>query len=148
MDFFTEIDINGAQAEAIARGLFAIARVDGVHERELALIASFYGDAGGGGRSLAELEAREPIAPAELAAALSGVAHRQLFLKTGLLLGWVDGQVTPAERALIEQYAAAMGVTGEGLTQLEDGVKEFLLGQVSHLKNTDATRQVARELKL
>ena len=37
MDFFPEIEISALQAEAIARGLYAIAAVDGVHERELAL---------------------------------------------------------------------------------------------------------------
>jgi hypothetical protein len=148
MDFFSEIDIDGAQAEAIARGLFAVAKVDGIHERELALIGSFYGDAGTSNRALAELEAREAIKPAELAAALPGVDHRRLFLKTALLLGWVDGQVTDAERKLIGEYAAALGVGKDDLTNLEDGVKEYLLGQLSHLKNTEATRKVAGDLKI
>ncbi len=148
MEFFTEIDIDQAQAEAIARGLFAVARVDGVHERELALIASFYGDAGGGGRSLAELEGREPIKPAELAAGLHGADHRRLFVKTAILLAWVDGVVTAAERGLIEQYAQALGVGKDELARLEDGVKDFLLGQVAHLTNTAATRKVASDLDL
>jgi len=150
MDFFTEIDIDGAQAEAIARGLFAVARADGVHERELALIASFYGDAGavGGGRSLADLERREPITPAELAAALPGAEHRKLFLKTAILLAWIDNVVTDAERVCIGGYATALGVSKEELDRLEDGVKDFLLAQLSHLKNTDATRKVAGDLKL
>jgi tellurite resistance protein len=148
MDFFTEIEINGSEAETIARGLFAVARIDGIHERELALIASFYGDAGGGGRSLAELEGRAPIKPAELAAGRPGADHRRLFVKTALLLAWVDSVVTPAERTLIEQFATALGLSGEELARLEDGVKDFLLGQISHLKNTDATRKVAGDLKL
>ena len=45
MDFFPEIEISALQAEAIARGLYGIAVVDGVHERELALISDFYHDA-------------------------------------------------------------------------------------------------------
>ena len=148
MDFFTEIDIDQAQAEAIARGLFAVARVDGVHEREPALIASFYGDTGGGGRSLAELEAREPIKPAELAAGLPSADHRRLFVKTAILLAWADGTVTAAERSSIEQYASALGVAKDELARLEDGVKDFLLGQVAHLTNTAATRKVAGDLDL
>ena len=43
MDFFPPTDINPAQAEAIARGLFAVARADGaVHPMELMLIQGFY----------------------------------------------------------------------------------------------------------
>jgi len=150
MDFFSEIEIDAAQAEAIARGLFAVARADGVHERELALIASFYGDAGGavGGRSLAELERREPITASALAAALPGAAHRRLFIKTAILLAWVDGQVTAAERGIIDQYAAALAIGKDELAHLEDGVKEFLLGQLTHVQNVDAVRKVAADLKL
>ena len=38
-DFFPEIDIREDQAEAIARGLYAVAKADGnVHEREAAMI--------------------------------------------------------------------------------------------------------------
>jgi uncharacterized membrane protein YebE (DUF533 family) len=148
MDFFTEIPIDASQAEAIARGLFAVARVDGVHERELALIASLYGEAGGTARALADLERSEPIKPADLAAALPEADQRRLFIKTAILLAWVDGVVTDKERALIDQYAAALAIGKEEAGKLEEGVKDFLLGQLSHLKNTDATRKVAGELKL
>ena len=44
MDFFPEIEIQKDQAEAIARGLYAVAKADGaVHEREAANIAEFFG---------------------------------------------------------------------------------------------------------
>ena len=41
MSFFPTIEVNAHEAETIARGLYAIAAVDGVHERELALISEF-----------------------------------------------------------------------------------------------------------
>ncbi len=148
MDFFNEIQIDAAQAEAIGRGLYAVAAVDGVHERELALIASLYGEAGGTSRGLADLERREAIKPAELAAALPEVDHRQLFIKTALLLAWADGSVSDPERALIGTFATALAVSNEDLAHLESGVKDFLLGQVSHLTNTEATRKVAGDLDL
>jgi hypothetical protein len=147
MDELDEIEIDAGQAEAIARGLFALARVDGVHERELALIASFYSETGSP-RALAELEKREPIGAAELAAALPGAGHRKLFMKTAFLLAWADGVVTSAERTLIEQYAGALGVAAADLAHLEDSVKDVMIGQIAHLQNTDATRQVAAELKI
>src|SRR5690606_26804467 len=46
MDFFPELFIDEAQAEVIARGLFAVARAEGgVHEREAAMVKSFFGEA-------------------------------------------------------------------------------------------------------
>ena len=71
MEFFEHTELNGKQAEAIARALFAVARVDGVHEREAGLIAAFWMDAGAGHGLLSDLEREEtPIAPSDLAAAL------------------------------------------------------------------------------
>ena len=101
MEFFPEVNLSHGAAEAIARGLFAIARVDGVHEREAGLIASFWIDAGGGG-PLSDLERAEAIKPADLAAALHSDAERQLFIKTAILLTWADGAVSAAEKKAVE----------------------------------------------
>jgi hypothetical protein len=102
MEFFPEIPISEEQAQAIARGLFTVAAVDGVHEREATLIADFYGATTGGDAppvtSLAEIGRRGPLAPADLAAALPGDELRQLFFKAALLLAYVDGKVTPASQ--------------------------------------------------
>lgn len=148
MEFFPEIEISPAAAEAIAAGLFAIAKADGVHEREVALIASFWSESGGGAQALAELQRRGPISPADLAAALPSERERALFVKTALLLGWSDGKLSPNETRVIEDYAAALGVDSATVERLEGIVKEFLLDQISHLANTDAARKVAKELKV
>src|SRR5262252_2025164 len=137
MDFFSEIAIDSAQAEAIARGLYAVAKADGLHAQEQALIASFYTEAGGTPRGLADLERREAIKPAELAAALHTVDQRRLFLKTALLLAWADGDVSGPERQCIGEYAHALEIGADELGRLELGVKEYLLGQLSHLKNSE-----------
>src|SRR5262249_37228727 len=141
MDFFREIPVNQAQAEAMARGLFAVAKADGVHERQLALISSFYADVGGSARPLSELEPRADTVPTELAATLGTGEHAQLFLKTALLLAWADGSVSAEERACIGRYANALGTGKDALATLEDGVKDYLLGHLSHVQNVDATRK-------
>ena len=145
MEFFPDTEVDSHAAEAIARGLFAIARIDGIHERELALIGSFWSDVGGGAAALAELERAEAITPAELAAALTGEA-RALFVKTAVLLMWADGKASLLERALLAQYATAVGVDAEAIVALEGQVKEFLLSHVSHIANVDAAVAVARKL--
>ena len=150
MEFFPEIPISEEQAQAIARGLFTVAAVDGVHEREATLIADFYGAATGGDAppvtSLAEIGRRGPLAPADLAAALPGDELRQLFFKAALLLAYVDGKVTPAERKQIAAYGKALGVPAGRQTALEESVRDHLLEPLARLQNTQAVSQVAKKL--
>lgn len=147
MSFSPEIALDATQAEAIARGLFAVAKCDGIHEREAALVASFWGEVGGGTAALADLERRPEISEAELSAALPSAELRLMFLKSCVLLAWADGHTSDAERAVIGRFADALGQKAR-LGELEDSVKEYLLGHLSHLANTDATVEVAKSMKL
>jgi tellurite resistance protein len=150
MEFFREIPITEEQAQAIARGLYTVAAVDGVHGREATLIADFYGAATGGEvppvTSLAELGRRGTISPAELAEALPGDELRQLFVKAALLLAYVDGKVTAAERLKIIAFANSLGVSAERQAALEESVRDHLLEPLVRLQNTDAVNQVAKML--
>jgi tellurite resistance protein len=150
MEFFPEIAISAEQAQAIARGLYTVAAVDGVHEREAALIADFYGAATEGELgaviSLAELGRSAPLSPADLAEALPGDDLRQLFIKAALLLAYADGKVTAAERLKITTYARTLGVSPERQTALEESVRDHLLEPLARLHNTDAVHQVAKKL--
>jgi tellurite resistance protein len=148
MDFFPEVDLDRTTAEAIARGLFAVARVDGVHEREAGLIASFWIETGGGEAALSDLERGETLRPVELATLLHSESERLLFLKTALLLTWADGKVTDAERQIVGEFAHALAIDDETLAKLEAGVKEFLLGHLVHLHNADAAAKVAKKLDM
>jgi tellurite resistance protein len=146
-DFFPEVELSRGAAEAIARGLYAVARCDGLHEREAGLIASFWIDAGGGS-PLSDLERAEALRPADLAAALHSDAERQLFIKTAILLTWADGKVSDAERKVVQEFARALGIDDATLEKLDAGVKDYLLGQLVHVQNTDAVREVANKLKV
>ena len=150
MEFFPEIPINEEQAQAIARGLFTVAAVDGVHEREATLIADFYGAATGAEvppvTSLAELGRRGPLSPADLAEALPGDELRQLFVKAAFLLAYVDGKVTAAERLKIIAYADALSVPASRQAALEASVRDQLLEPLARLQNTQAVNQVAKKL--
>jgi tellurite resistance protein len=150
MDFFPEIPINEHQAQAIARGLYTVASVDGVHEREAALIANFYGSVlqedSRPVTSLAELARLGTLAPADLAAALPNSELRELFVKAALLLAYVDGKVTAEERAQLGSYAAALGVTSERQAKLEDAVRDQLMLPLATLANTEAVQKVAKTL--
>jgi tellurite resistance protein len=150
MEFFPEIAVSAEQAQAIARGLYAVAAVDGIHEREAALIADFYGATTESEMrsvtSLAELARLGPLAPADLATALPGDELRQLFVKAALLLAYVDGKVTPAERAQIAAYAKALAVPADRQAALEESVRDHLLAPLARLQNTESVHQVAKKL--
>ena len=148
MSFFPETSLEASQAEAIARGLYAVARVDGVHAREAALVSSFYEETGRGANAYAELERSAPITPAELAAALHQREHRVMFVKTAILLAYADGVVTAEERQSIAGFARALGVDDATVNALESEVKEYLLGHLTHVSNVDATRAVAKKLQV
>jgi tellurite resistance protein len=154
MEFFPDIEIDAQQAEAIARGLYAVAVVDGVHERELALISDFYrttttsgdGDAGPGGASSSALGRISALGPAALAALLPGAALSELFVKASYLLAWSDGQVSAAERTMIGEFASALGVSPATTGVLESEVKDFLLRPLARLSNVDAVTAVAKKI--
>jgi tellurite resistance protein len=148
MDFFSEMELDANAAEAIARGLYAVARVDGIHEREAGLIASFWMDSGGGRGLLSDLERSPDITKEELAAALHSAQHRLLFMKTAILLSYADGKVTPEERQILSEFAAALSIDPATVAALETSVKEFLLRHIAHLSNAEAAAEVAKKLEV
>lgn len=146
MEFFPELHISPQAAEAIARGLYTVARVDGLHEREAGLIASFWIEAGHGSAPLSDLERSDAMKPADLATQLRSEEERSVFIKTALLLTWADGEVTDAERKVVREFAKALGIEEAQLEQLEGGVKDYLMGHLAHVQNTDATQEVLKKL--
>lgn len=147
MQFFPETPLNQSQAEAIARGLFALAKADGLHIRETSLIAAFWGETGGSERALSELENRDNITAEELSSALATPELRRIFMKTALLLAFADGQVSGKESELVLSYSESLGLGAE-LSAMEEQVKEYLLGQLAHIHNTEALVEISKKLKI
>jgi uncharacterized membrane protein YebE (DUF533 family) len=150
MDFFQETEITAGQAEIIARGMLAIARAEGgVRKAELELVKGFYSEvSGGGARHLASLELAPDLTPEVAATALTTETLAKLFLKSCILAGYADGTYTPAERAVVDGFAKALEIDKDVLEQLEQSVKEFLVGHLVSLSNVEATAAIARKLKV
>jgi tellurite resistance protein len=149
MDFFGEIEIGEHEAEMFARGLYVVARAEGgVHEREEALISAFLDDVGGSTLSLSSLARMVAPTGADLKAALDRPELAKLFVKTALLLAYVDGNYALEERKVIVAFAEALSVSDRELAELEHAVREYLLGHLVHLKNVDVARKVAKNLGL
>jgi uncharacterized tellurite resistance protein B-like protein len=148
-EFFPEIEIRQEQAEAIARGLFAVAKADGtVHDREAAIIAEFFVSTTAAASDLGALERAPTIEGSTLKLFLPTVELRRLFIKTAILLAFADSSYGANESKIIGEYAKALEVGEKDLQLLEQQVKEYLLSQLSHLSNVQAAAQVAKELKL
>jgi tellurite resistance protein len=148
-ELFPETDITSDQAEAISHGLITIAKADGVlHEREAALIADFYASTTDRAINMTELERAPAVDGAYLAAKLQTPDIRELFIKTAILLSYADGNYSAEESKLIRDYAVALGYDAAKLTQFETQVKEFMLGQLTHIKNVDAVAKVAKGLEI
>lgn len=114
--FYPEIPLDAEQLHAIARGLYTIARSDGLHQQELDLIQTLWDGPG----------VLVPIAPELLATILRSADERLLFMKLGLMLARVQGNVTQPERQILGRYAQAFELTGADLLGLEmELVKEM-----------------------
>ncbi len=147
MNFAPEIQLTPAQAAAIARGLYAVAHADGIHEQETTLINLFWKEVGGTEHALGELKSHPEITGEELCRALPSGDLRRLFVKTALLLAFADGEVSAKESAIVRDFTTKLELGGE-LANLEGQVKDFLLSQLSHIQNTDAVIEIAKKLAI
>lgn len=149
LEFYPEVEIDHAEAEAIAYGLFAVARADGdIHPAEKAMISEFFASTTENPADFGALERAPMIEAKALAAALPRPELRELFTKTALLLAYTDGECGAGEEGVIAEYATAFGIGDDALAALHTQVKEFLLSQLAHLSNVEAGAKVAGELKI
>ena len=147
-EFLPEIDIREDQAEAIARGLYVVARADGqIHEREAAMISEFFNSTTDHASHLGTLERAPQITATNLAAILNTKDLRTVFLKTAILLAYVDGSYAPPEKKAIAEFAKAFEVDAKALTGLEHSVKDYMVSHLSHLQNVQAVAEVSKSLK-
>lgn len=120
-DLYPEVALTQAEASAFASALYAIAHSDGLHEKEEALIRSFYesvtGDAAG------TLTALDPHA---LAAAIPREDQRQVFILTAWLMAFADLHVSDAEEDAIRHYGAALQMEPLQMRHLRDRVLSYL----------------------
>ena len=147
-DFFSEQDLTFDHVKSLTAGMFAVAKVDGVHDREMAMIREFYESCArsddprleevvGGDFDLAG--AKELFAATEMA---------QLFTKSLILLAFADGTYAKVEDDLIREYATGLGLDGAAVDGLHEATKEFLLAGLSHVQNVDALAAIAKNLSI
>lgn len=96
------------QAEVFARGLYYLADIDGIDDREVELIRAFLDEVG-----RPDLLGKLPTGsfdPTDAAEFLETSFLRRVFLRTAIVLIRADGKVTDEEREAIAAIAFAFGL--------------------------------------
>ena len=119
MQFFPEIPLDASASRALVRGLFSIARTDGLHPKEQQLLQSMAHELG--------MSSLLPISPVQLRDALKTEEERLLFAKMALLMVHVEGGVTPEERRLLRSFFEGLELDSTDLLGLEMAVSQELL---------------------
>jgi len=104
------MDLTLDQVKTFAAGLYELAAVDGIDEREQAIIAEFL--EANGQCALQPQLVELGFDPVQAYQVLESSWLRGLFLKSALLLIRADGQVSADERDMLTWMANAFGVVG------------------------------------
>lgn len=105
------------QIDVFAEGLYHLAVCDGVDDTEVRFIREFLAEAGADPARIDEL-GKADFDSGALEWHLNTQHLRRVFIKACYLLVKADGKVTDKERAIIKEFAEAVGET-EHLAELE-----------------------------
>jgi len=130
-----DVDLDAAQAAAIAQGMRAVAQADGtIHQRELSLIASF------------EAELPTDGAPAD---SFGSDAARLTYLRSIIMVALADGVITDKEEEVISELCSAHGIGRAQIHAETLEVKRWFLQAFSGVQIfRDAVVRVAQDLGL
>lgn len=138
------------QIQAMVRGMYDLAKVDGMHASEIVMLRGFYDQCQRDAQALTTFD--ELIAvPFDLAAASEALdtdERKTTFIQSCLLLAHADGNYTLAEQAHIRKFAQALGVADAAFATLESQVADTLMQQFSGVSNVEALQQVAHETQV
>ena len=97
------------QVRAMAHGLYYLAEIDGVTDREKDLIQSFLreGNVELDPDKLADI----PFSPEELTHSLDTMFLRKAFLRVCVLVAQADGEISSSELAELRRLAQGLGIT-------------------------------------
>ena len=147
-EFFCPNQIDFEQVKCLTHAMMALARVDGVHDSEMSLIREFYGSCSRDGDPELEEVAKGDFDPARAKALFGGDGeHRDIFVKSLVLLAYADGEYGEREDRVIRDLAQAVGLSDGDVDRLKGATQEYLLSSLAHIKNVEALREVQRKLQ-
>ncbi|MGF1508332.1 MAG: TerB family tellurite resistance protein [Myxococcota bacterium] len=146
-DFFAPTDLDFEQVKVMTHAMMALARVDGVHDNEMRLVREFYDGCSRPGDPELEEVVRGTFDPAQAKARFgSDAEHRDLFIKSLILMALADGEYGAQEDELIRSWAQEVGATEADVERLKEATSEYLMAGLSHIRNDEALKDVRRKL--
>jgi len=146
-DFFSDLEIDFDQVKVLCHAMMTVARVDGVHDQEMRLIREFYASCARAGDPEVEAVTQGDLPEGAAEAAFGRTdEHKQVFVKSLILLAYADGTYGEAEDGRIRELAGQVGLEGDAVDRLKVATREYLLASLSHVQNLDALREVQKEL--
>ena len=146
-EFFNEFELTFEHVKVLTHAMFAVARVDGVHDREMTMIRQFYGSCARQGDPTLE-DVVGNSSDSDVGALFDTEHASRMFVKSLILLAFADGKYASAEDALIREYAKMVSLTSEDVDQLHEATKDYLLSSLAHIHNVEALADVARRLEM
>lgn len=148
--FFEEVNLNYEHINFIIKGMYHLAKNDGLSKAEKYLIEEFYGickDEISESKSIDDIikENFDFDASKEI---LNTDELKKLFMKSCILLAYSDGNYSSEkEGTLIKEYALKLNIDDEELKKLHQEVKDFLMSQFTNIANVEALKEVENKLK-
>mgnify|MGYP003383611309 CR=1 FL=1 len=148
MNAVTDQHLSPAQVTQLTLAMLSVAKVDGIHPAEAALIGQFYESS----RS-ADMPATTSVIAgsdtqqfnvADLAG--SSPAFADTVVLMCLMAAYADGQLSTSERTHIQAIAIALEVDAQRFEAHVAQVRDELVGALSHLPDAASVATVVHEL--
>jgi hypothetical protein len=135
--------------QVLVRGMHQVAKADGLHPVELALLREFYE---GCRAQVNGLSAFEDIIATDielqaLPEQLPSFELKDTFIKSCVFLAYADGHYSSEERSAVKGFADALGLSASELSSIEAQVGDTLIQKVARIENVGALQEVAKELR-
>lgn len=141
-----KLNMSTEQMQALVAAMLSVARIDGVHPAEEALIASFHQEHAGSPAS--DLSALLPLVEGEQPLASLGADRdfAETLVRMCVMTGYADGHLSEPEWAHTQLLAKRIQVTTERAQEIRTEVKDLLVAALSHLPDAESVANVAKTL--
>lgn len=141
-----KLNLSTEQIQALVAAMLSVARIDGVHPAEEALIASFHQEHLGSTAS--DLNALLPLVEGEqpLAKLAADRDFAEALVRMCVMTGYADGHLSEPEWSHIQTLAQRSQVSSTRAQEIRTEVKDLLVAALSHLPDPESVANVAKTL--
>jgi hypothetical protein len=133
--------LTNEQIRSACLAMLSVARLQGLHDAEVALIAQFWAAA-------PTLGAFDPAVTAEFDATQFTVeSEKILLIDLCLACAFADGSYSPAEQKQLAKIANTLSVSPETLAERTDTVRLAFLGSLAHLPDSQSVAALSTTLE-